>query len=89
MITECLWKEGRWGWAELLDGGAISVDGADSEIGCEEARDSWPWDDCLLGPTLCPRLHCGHLYEKLLGTWALSYTSRSHSHIPDAVIFRI
>lgn len=40
--------------------GAASVDGADSEMVCEEARHSWPWDDHLLGPTLCPRLQCGH-----------------------------
>lgn len=31
------------------------MDGADSEIGCEETRNSWPWDDHLLGPYTMPK----------------------------------
>lgn len=45
-----------------------------------------------LGPTLCPRLQCGHLHEKLLGKWALPWTFRGHNlsqvRCPDAVMFR-
>ena len=68
VITECLWK----GW-EVGPGQAVgieelfSVHGADTEIGWEDARNSWLWHDCLLDPTLCPRLQSSNLYEKLLG----------------------
>lgn len=60
--------------------------GADSEIGCEEARSSWPWDD-LLGLHYAQDLSVAtYFYVRLLGKWALSWPSRSYSHIPNADI---